>query len=417
MWTFGKAHENFGPHINYRSAVAHVFVRAHLRHDQSDSLLSGNPSVTQPTDFIDVGLEGLCSSENQPFEVLATRDDPVERYLVDFQGVTRKLVSVFKGSDVQIGRVRGGRVFGNSYVLRDRACAFKNQSYRNYVPQDFTDAVEQERKKAEIHNRWVPGEYLYFGGSSTFGHFMYEYFYRLKVFDEIGLLNKYPIVVSSSVPERYYGFLELAGVDREKIVVLPESYAVSFETVWVTTCPNLLDGPDPSLGSDRIYRHWGPGMKKISEKVRDAAGVTSDNGPQRVFIGRRGEKTRRLVNEDELWDQLEARQFVYYSFEGKSAAEQIRDIGSAKIIVFQIGSGSSLATFARPGCYTIEICPTSVSGGHGALIAAMTIGHQHERVLSPVIEDQQDRAFHDLDSYIDVGKVIDFVDFAISKGA
>jgi len=78
-------------------------------------------------------------------------------------------------------------------------------------------------------------------------------------------------------------------------------------------------------------------------------------GPERIYLSRRGERRRRLANEDELAARLHALGFVSVQPECWSVAEQARLFGSARCVVSAHGAGLVNLVFAPKDALLVEL--------------------------------------------------------------
>ncbi|MDJ0531482.1 MAG: glycosyltransferase family 61 protein [Xenococcaceae cyanobacterium MO_207.B15] len=77
---------------------------------------------------------------------------------------------------------------------------------------------------------------------------------------------------------------------------------------------------------------------RILSNITNIGSNNTFNSPN-IFISRKKAKTRRIVNEDELIEKLSRLDFVAYTLEDMSFADQVRLFSQAKIIVSPHGAG------------------------------------------------------------------------------
>ncbi len=75
---------------------------------------------------------------------------------------------------------------------------------------------------------------------------------------------------------------------------------------------------------------------------------------ERLYISREKAGRRRVINEAELWQQLEPRGFTKILLEDLSWKEQINAFAQAKVIVAPHGAGLANLVFCRPGAQVVE---------------------------------------------------------------
>jgi capsular polysaccharide biosynthesis protein len=79
---------------------------------------------------------------------------------------------------------------------------------------------------------------------------------------------------------------------------------------------------------------------------------------RRLFISRSASRNRRLVNEEEIWAQLEPRGFEYVLAENLDFAEQVAMFANAEAVVAPHGAGLTNLVFCAPGTRVIELFPS-----------------------------------------------------------
>ncbi len=331
---------------------------------------------------ISVPLELICDGQGQPFQYLNRGDFTLHRPLQSL--ISGVGVEAYRLNLAYCGRVSNAVIFGKSYVMAEsKHVAFVHQSHRDYVPQEFAHYY-----KAQIINDTRPRPYVseeccflggYSGDAKYFGHFIFEFLYRLAAFEMSGLLERFPVAVFDDVPDSWLSFIELYGVPKSRLKKISRLPAPFFRNVWTASCPNAL--------SSAGYAFWDEGIFRMRERLLANAISAGDAGPKRIFIGRRDATHRKLLNEAEVWAFLEANGFEYVEFAGKPAAEQIRLMRSAEIAVVVSGSNGSLTPFAPRDCIIIDFLPIHIQGGLGAKGFAAVLGQIYERIPARIVDD------------------------------
>ena len=329
-------------------------------------------AMNHQAELFNLSLENLCRHQQQPFFVLAAGNDKPNRVMRNLH----QLVPVaFRSSAMFCGRLKDVVVFGRSYVTDAPGQAvFRGQSAANYDSDEWRRYYENEVRQEPGAWPRIQEECCYIGGSmaevANFGHFVFEYLSRLVAFDMVGAL-RCPVVVHDSIPLPWLSFIELYGVKR--IIRVPRLPASRYDSVWVAACPHYNDG------AGKGYALWDDGVLAMHHVLRQNAVVGTD-GPKRIFMGRGRAAHRRLLNEDEVWRDLESAGFVYPDFTGLSAAEQVRLVGSAEIIVTVGGAGSVITQWAPKNCIIIEILQKRFAGVFGSRGFAVVLGQSFCRV-------------------------------------
>jgi hypothetical protein len=77
--------------------------------------------------------------------------------------------------------------------------------------------------------------------------------------------------------------------------------------------------------------------------------------PKRIYISRN--KTRRILNEDQLIDLISKYGFIKFELENMSVVEQVKLFSGAEFIIAPHGAGLTNLTFSIPGTKVLEIFP------------------------------------------------------------
>lgn len=340
-------------------------------------------AASQPLE--NVSLELICREQSQPYRWLSKGDYTRGRMLQSLVGTTPV---PFRSAEMYCGRVSDVVIFGKSYVTdRVGRAVFLNQSHRNYHHQEFAQYYGQEILNETAARPVIEQECCFLGGLSAelsfFGHFIFEFLYRLVAFEMCGALDRLPVAVFDTVPDSWLSFIELFGIPKERIFRVPQYPAPRFKNVWVASCPNFL------AIDARQYAFWDDGIHNLRQRLIVNAAKSGPEGPKRVFLGRKGAVHRKLLNEAGVWQFLASRGFEYPDFVGKPAAEQIRAVASADVIVAVTGSGSSMTQFAPYDCSIIDILPSHIVGGLGSMGFAAVIGQTYTRAPTKVAASDQ----------------------------
>ena len=343
-----------------------------------------------------VPLEAVCAEQGQPFIHISPGNKDLTRTLKCFGG---DIQAPYRATPMYCGRVRDVVIFGRSYITYEPGLAvLRGQAHRDHDIGEFVrfyvnDIMQEQRSRPEVME-----ECCFLGGQNNFGHFIFDFLCRLPAFERAGVLHRFPLVVHDDLDDVWLSFLELYGVARERIIKVPRLPASHYKSDWITACPNVY--------TSDTYSFWDDGIHDMRRKLLANSGGV---GPEKVFLGRRGARHRRLVNEDELWAFLESRGFAYPDFTGLKAAEQIRQVRSAKVIVSIAGAGSTITYFAPENCAIIELCPPGIAGGFASLGGATVIGQTFGRIPTEIVKDDTKQMI-DFDMTIDIAVVSQIVD-------
>jgi capsular polysaccharide biosynthesis protein len=137
--------------------------------------------------------------------------------------------------------------------------------------------------------------------------------------------------------------LALVGLDLHDLVATEKDRAVSADHLLVPSHPN----------PEEIAPSWTVEWVRKQLPARH-----TDDKPRRLFVTRgSGPNTRRLVDEEVLWPQLERRDFVRVDPGTMSVRDQIDHFAAADVIVGLHGAALTNLVFAHPGARVLEIFP------------------------------------------------------------
>jgi hypothetical protein len=180
----------------------------------------------------------------------------------------------------------------------------------------------------------------------NFGHFVFEYLSRVPIFEMLRLPEHLPVVIYDCVPEAWEGFLELAGIKRERLVRIPILGGPAFRKVWMASACNYRD----TRGK---YHLWAPGLHSLRQHKYGFEALDIRNLTQR---------------------------------------QQVEAISGAELVVNAVGAGSVLTYFAPGHCTIIDLAPVNAVAGYwGGLGAALMLGQVHERIDCEVVSSEHER--------------------------
>lgn len=177
-------------------------------------------------------------------------------------------------------------------------------------------------------------------GMSNYGHFVYDALASILAVEEAGLLDRFPLAVPRLTAWQR-GLIRLVFPNmpmrevREPVVHLEAA-------VFSTAMDHVLHMP-------------GPLVMRLRERVRACVPVT-DRG-RRIYISRRSQHMRVMVDEPSLEAALAARGFEIIRPERLSVVDQIALFREASVIVGASGAGLANVLFTDPGTRVIEIQP------------------------------------------------------------
>jgi hypothetical protein len=262
-------------------------------------------------------------------------------------------------------------------------------------------------------------EALMLSGSHTndFGHWLTEYLPKLAI-AIMADVPQIPILVDHLIPRSHIQSLNLL-CPWAKIIVIPHLSSCRVRKLWCASNP-VYRGYYPSdwtsawAGMLPDPENFAVTLRKIKSLAQHA--IHEPTGWQRVFLARRPERKKKLVNHAEIESTAAARGFKIVYPEDLSFADQMRLVHHARYIVAPDGSNGLLAYFASQGAqacflnspHTLPL--VELNGLLGAVGVGFTI------VTGPISGAEQEEPFWN-DYKIDQGVFSAFLDDWLAAGS
>lgn len=190
--------------------------------------------------------------------------------------------------------------------------------------------------------------FLPWGARFNYGHFLLDALPGLVLLADRGLLDRFPALAPALDPWQRE-LLELTLKTGESV---EETLAplVRVDDLLFTSCmDHFLHAPNAPLDSVR---------SRILAGLPDAP----SGGSRRLYLSRRSERKRRLVNEAELEAGLVARGFQVVEPQRLAVREQVELFRSAEAVVAPTGAALANTLFLPPGAALFEIQPSNFMG-------------------------------------------------------
>jgi capsular polysaccharide biosynthesis protein len=182
--------------------------------------------------------------------------------------------------------------------------------------------------------------------TQNYAHFLVEVLPRLLLCRD-ALPDDVPLLIHESGDLDVPSMLRVTGVDANRLRWITR-HPVQVETLYWPT-PNTLH---PLHHSPPIF----PCLRALAELQHCAP------AHRRLFVSRASADRRRLLNEDEVFDQLAPWGFERVLPGEMSFEEQISLFAEASLVVAICGAGLTNMVFMPPGGTVIMISPSSVPG-------------------------------------------------------
>ena len=327
-------------------------------------------------------LKALCQAQGTPFHELCFDDaygGVVQR------GISESFLAKVPTAYVCCGAARDVNIFSGTYVHTPAdEYVFHGQSSQNSPKRaGFKSIVEAyiESHRETLFQSYVEEECVYFGGmwgifeeparnahivpASNFGHFIFEYLTRMAIFEVLGLTQRLPLVVCDELPDPWIDFIVLAGGSRDRLIRVPAARAQAYRHVWIASSCSYRD-------AGQHIRFWNAGLHWLRFRVLQSIGGPRISERRRIYIGREGALTRRIVNEPEVITTLARYGIQPVIMSELTPREQVEIVSGAELIVASLGAGNVISYFAPEHCANIILAPrdigTGLWGGAGAAL-------------------------------------------------
>ncbi len=217
------------------------------------------------------------------------------------------------------------------------------------------------------------------GLEDNYYHFNVEFLARWYIFNLSGIKVDYIIWPMRTSFQRE--FAELLMLDKT-ILLNADDSLVQAETLVV---PTLINNYKTVELNGFIFYHklWIPSwISQAYESVQQKAGsqFTGKEGPARIYISRRNARCRRIVNEQELFQELEKYGFVKLYLEDLSVVEQLSKFRDARAIIAPHGAGLVNMSYAMQKLKILELYSKDYFDP-SFRIHANTLGHQYDFLI------------------------------------
>lgn len=242
---------------------------------------------------------------------------------------------------------------------------------------DFLVRREGERYWLNLGDaaRLVEAPCVFLGGSTNFGHFIFEYLSRLSVICRVGTIENLPLVLYDDVPERFREFLDLAGIDESRRIYIPRDVPVAFKSLWMPSCAVYRD----SVGQLNV---WPEGLFSLRALVTRDYQQPVGAERARLYFSRASADSKRVVNESQIAALLANNGFRIVNPAALSAVEQVKLVANAEVIWCPLGAAAAVTLFAPDDCIIIEMVGDgTVFGAYNSIVSARVTGRPYHRII------------------------------------
>jgi len=185
-------------------------------------------------------------------------------------------------------------------------------------------------------------EVLLFAPSPEYqaGHWLLDFLPRLQVFD-MHKLAGVKLCVTRDLPEKFRSSLRLFGFSNDDLFECEPAKVYQFNAVHVFQ-PGHYVRPNPK------------NINYLRKHLYTATLPRSKKGAHKVFLSR-DNRTRAILNQEEVFQLLEDRGFVFLNLADLSFEEQRNKLSSASLIISVFGSDLLGALMATEGATLLEL--------------------------------------------------------------
>jgi len=212
-------------------------------------------------------------------------------------------------------------------------------------------------------------------------HWVFETLVRLKCLDIVPALKNIPIIIHAPPNEFQLKTLELLGVTNKLIITNGESFTIN-ELFF----PSIPAPPTLHVSSLRWLR----------DNFLKGLASSSTTKQRRLYISRR-DSTRRVKNEDEVFDILKLMDFEMLVMSELSPQKQMEAFRDAEMIVLPHGAAGTHLLLASKHCKVIELhSPTFIQNCYASLCHSLDldynwlIGEQSFEQANEVSDQERD---------------------------
>jgi capsular polysaccharide biosynthesis protein len=190
--------------------------------------------------------------------------------------------------------------------------------------------------------------FMAWGGNSNYGHFLIDCLTTLLVEKELGLLSEYPAMMPSHLSQWHRDLIRLT-VGDVPVVVIDSPIVYVDDIVFGNPMAHFLHAPNALI-------------KRLGTTIVNNCPSKSPLFGCRIYLSRRGNPKREMLNEADIEAALLARGFDIVHPESLPVEDQILAISQAEIIVGAAGAAFANCLFASPKTVVVEIQPINFTG-------------------------------------------------------
>lgn len=180
------------------------------------------------------------------------------------------------------------------------------------------------------------------GGGSNYFHFLFDVLATLKILQDSEMKEKIDFYYLQEASNKFQkDALSLLGIEPHKIIEAETHSHISADNLYCVTHPG-----QPIHIPEWIIQFLRTNFLKYKREI---------NGYERIFLSRKDSIHRKLLNEDEIVEQLSKFGFKSLTLSKLSFTEQISIFAKAEIVISTHGAGFANLVFGNKNCKVIEL--------------------------------------------------------------
>lgn len=247
--------------------------------------------------------------------------------------------------------------------------------------------------------------------SYNYGHWIFEFMFRLWASLEHAKFSEVALLVDEKMPPQHRQMLSFFAGDHNVITLAP-GHSITVQRLWCGSTPGYWPAGDKA-GTGSAPEAWRSDVPVLVALLRRLeprlATADREGGPRRLFLARKDNLARRMLNGSEVETWFCARGFVAIDFGQMTFVEQLALIRGAEIVVGPDGSAFFNALFARPGLRIGMLSQPFIEGYEWFAQMFEALGH-HLLILPGELERLHPRYRDMSDFHIEVGRLEGFLD-------
>lgn len=169
--------------------------------------------------------------------------------------------------------------------------------------------------------------------------------------------NSYKVFVNKSAPSFVMEYLKLFGINEDQVVKLKPKRKIKIKNLLIGSLPFRRHINNSPLWATHIYDPLS--YKFVRDKALSSLSIAS-NGETNIYISREDAMSRKVDNEDEVFQLLQQFGYVKVLLSSLSVGDQIALFSSAKNLVTPHGAGLTNMIFSS-AIKIIEFYPEQLS--------------------------------------------------------